>query len=139
MRQQNLATRSPDENNGRTEKWGRTRQHRLHPVYLSNNGRGYATRGDIHLNVKPGYLDDYADFLVEVLEHFQQQGQPFDYLSPVNEPQWNWDEPGWINYSWFSGRSNSALAPSTLPVRIPCWNQRARCWDVPCVNESGTT
>jgi O-glycosyl hydrolase len=64
------------------------------PVHLSKNGKGYATRGDIHLNVKPGYLDDYADYLVEIMDHFAKEGLPFDYLSPVNEPQWNWDGPG---------------------------------------------
>ena len=31
---------------------------------------------------------------MEVVDHFQKQGLPFDYLSPVNEPQWNWDGPG---------------------------------------------
>jgi O-glycosyl hydrolase len=64
------------------------------PVFLSKNGKGYANRGDIHLNVKPGCLDDYADYLVEIADHFAEEGVPFDYLSPVNEPQWNWDGPG---------------------------------------------
>jgi O-glycosyl hydrolase len=64
------------------------------PVHLSNNGKGYATKGDTHFNIKPGKMDDYADFLVDVIEHFNQEGIFFDYLSPVNEPQWNWDGPG---------------------------------------------
>ena len=64
------------------------------PVHMSNNGKGYATKGDVHLNVKPGYLDDYARYIVDVIEHFKKQGIVFDYLSPVNEPQWNWDGPG---------------------------------------------
>ena len=64
------------------------------PVHLSKNGKGYATKGDIHLNVKPGCLDDYAEYLLEVMDHFSQHGMAFDYLSPVNEPQWNWDGPG---------------------------------------------
>lgn len=61
------------------------------PVHMSNNGLGYATKGDTHINVKPGYLDDYAKFLVDVVEHFNQEGIFFDYLSPINEPQWKWD------------------------------------------------
>lgn len=61
------------------------------PIHLSNNGLGYATKGDTHINVKPGYLDDYAKFLVDVVEHFNREGIFFDYLSPINEPQWNWD------------------------------------------------
>jgi len=64
------------------------------PVHYSNNGKGYATIGDKHFNVKPGYMDDYAKYLVEVVEHFNQEGIFFDYLSPVNEPQWDWDGTG---------------------------------------------
>lgn len=61
------------------------------PVYLSNNGKGFATKGDIRFNVKPGYMGDYAKYLVDVVDHFNKEGLFFDYLSPVNEPQWNWD------------------------------------------------
>jgi len=64
------------------------------PVHLTSNGRGYAPKGSPHLNLAPGKMDAYASFLVEVVEHFQQVGLPFDYLSPVNEPQWNWDDAG---------------------------------------------
>lgn len=64
------------------------------PVHLSNNGKGYATKGDIHLNVKPGRMDDYAKYMVDVMDHFSRNGIPFHYLSPINEPQWNWDGSG---------------------------------------------
>jgi len=64
------------------------------PVNLARNGKGYASKGLPYLNVKPGKLDAYANFLVDVLDHFQKEGLPFDYLSPFNEPQWEWDGPG---------------------------------------------
>jgi O-glycosyl hydrolase len=64
------------------------------PVHLTRNGKGYAPKGHECLNLEPGRLDDYAKFLVDVMEHFKQQGLPFDYLSPINEPQWAWDGPG---------------------------------------------
>jgi O-glycosyl hydrolase len=64
------------------------------PVYLTQNGRGYAAKGPPHLNIKPGKLDKYAVFLTDVLEHFDKEGVHFDYLSPFNEPQWAWDDPG---------------------------------------------
>lgn len=64
------------------------------PVHLSRNGKGYAAKGYVCLNVAPGKLDDYARFLADVVEHFQRAGVPFDYLSPFNEPQWNWDSAG---------------------------------------------
>lgn len=63
------------------------------PVHLSNNAKGYATKGNIHMNIKPGQMGDYANFLADVVEHFNQHAIFFDYLSPVNEPQWNWDDP----------------------------------------------
>ena len=64
------------------------------PVTLSNNGKGYAAKGDTHINLKPGRMKDYATFLVDVVDHFKKQGIFFDYLSPFNEPQWNWDDSG---------------------------------------------
>jgi O-glycosyl hydrolase len=64
------------------------------PVHLSRNGKGYAPKGHSCLNIQPGKLDDYAAFLVDVIEHFENEGLHFDYLSPFNEPQWNWDSPG---------------------------------------------
>ena len=64
------------------------------PVHLSQNGKGYAFKGPPHFNVKPGKLDAYATFLADVLEHFEKERLPFDYLSPFNEPQWAWDDAG---------------------------------------------
>ena len=60
------------------------------PVHYTANGRGFAPEGVIHLNLKPGYMDDYAVYMAEVMEHFNDEGIFFDYLSPINEPQWNW-------------------------------------------------
>jgi O-glycosyl hydrolase len=64
------------------------------PVHLTRNGKGYAPKGLPYLNIKPGKLDTYANFQVDILEHFAKEGLPFDYLSPFNEPQWAWDSPG---------------------------------------------
>ncbi|MEA3461373.1 MAG: glycoside hydrolase, partial [Bacteroidota bacterium] len=61
------------------------------PVYFTANGKGFAPREVIHLNLKPGYTDDYARYMAEVMDHFNMEGISFDYLSPVNEPQWDWD------------------------------------------------
>ena len=63
------------------------------PVHISKNGLGYAKKGDPHFNVKPGQMGNYAKFLVDVVEYFNNDGVYFDYLSPVNEPQWDWDNP----------------------------------------------
>ncbi len=64
------------------------------PVHYSRNGKGYAEKGVVRFNLKPGKMDGYAVFLVDVIQHFEKEGIHFDYLSPFNEPQWNWDGPG---------------------------------------------
>ncbi len=63
------------------------------PVYFTRNGKGYATKGDIRFNLKEGYEEKFADFLTEVIKYFKEKEKiHFDYISPVNEPQWDWDE-----------------------------------------------
>lgn len=64
------------------------------PVHLTRNGKGYGIHGFPDLNIKPGKLPAFGRFLVDVVEHFERAGLPFDYLSPINEPQWAWDKPG---------------------------------------------
>ncbi len=54
------------------------------PYFLSENGLAKAS-GGIHLNLQPDKYTKYARFLVEVCNHLK-----FDYLSPINEPQWDW-------------------------------------------------
>ena len=54
------------------------------PVQMTRNGKAFSPGGK-SMNLKPGALDAFADFLVKVADHFN-----FDYLSPINEPQWDW-------------------------------------------------
>ena len=44
------------------------------PVHLTRNGKGYAPKGLPYLNIKPGKLDAYANFQLDVLEHFRRKG-----------------------------------------------------------------
>ncbi len=64
------------------------------PVHLSANGMGYASKGQININLKPGGMALYSKFLADVVVHFENEGVFFDYLSPVNEPQWDWNDGG---------------------------------------------
>ena len=55
------------------------------PVWMTKNHRAFNTTGTTSFNIADGRMGDYADFLAQVTAHFG-----FDYISPVNEPQWEW-------------------------------------------------
>jgi len=61
------------------------------PVQFTKNNKAYGL-GNSHLNLAGTKKNAFADFLVDVLKHFELSGTPFNYLSPFNEPQWNWGE-----------------------------------------------
>lgn len=64
------------------------------PVHMSKNGLGYANKGDTGFNLVPQRYGDYANYLTDIIDHFQKEEEiNFKYVSPFNEPQWKWDEP----------------------------------------------
>ena len=63
------------------------------PVQFNKNGLGYKTDKDYVANLKPEKYGEYAAFLANVLKHFDEEGLHFNYISPVNEPQWDWYHP----------------------------------------------
>lgn len=79
------------------------------PVYFTKNGKAYSP-GGWKYNIQDGYMDKYADFLVEVAEHFNNSGLNFDYLSPFNEPQWDWEAKSGIAGQEGSPISNGETA-----------------------------
>ncbi|WP_345169407.1 glycoside hydrolase [Algibacter aquimarinus] len=63
------------------------------PVHWTKNGKGY--NSDLisgKLNIQDDKYDDYATFMFEVIKHFDSTGISFNYLSPINEPQWEWEK-----------------------------------------------
>ena len=75
------------------------------PVYYTYNGKGYSDRG-AYSNLKPENYGKFADYLATVAQYFQQKGYNVPYISPLNEPQYNWsgrDQEG-------SGWQNSEIA-----------------------------
>lgn len=76
------------------------------PVSMTTNGKAYGT-GSAQFNLSTSRFPNYADFLVQVCKHFQANGTPFDYVSPVNEPQWNW---GASNNQEGTAASNTDIA-----------------------------
>ncbi|WP_343670315.1 glycoside hydrolase [Chitinophaga sp.] len=63
------------------------------PVWMNQNGLGYKTEKDHRSNLRVDRYDAYASFLANVYQHFDKEGLHFDYISPVNEPQWDWSHP----------------------------------------------
>lgn len=60
------------------------------PVQMTINGKAFSPQKN-SMNIKPGLLNNYADFLVDCIDNLQRnEGVTFDYLSPINEPQWDW-------------------------------------------------
>lgn len=60
------------------------------PVQFTKNGLGFKTEKNYEANLREDKYKDYADFLATVIEHFDKEGLHFNYVSPVNEPQWDW-------------------------------------------------
>lgn len=62
------------------------------PRDMTRNGHTYCTDGLGSTNLQDGCYDEYARYLADVLKHFRDSvGIDFNYISPVNEPQWEWN------------------------------------------------
>ncbi len=66
------------------------------PVQMAKNGLAFGDGGAElgKLNLKADKYDDLADFLTEVAKNYTQAGIPIQYISPFNEPQWDWTAKG---------------------------------------------
>jgi len=63
------------------------------PGRMTRNGYTNCTDGLGSTNLKSGFKDQYATYLVDILKHFRDEWDiTFDYISPVNEPQWEWND-----------------------------------------------
>lgn len=63
------------------------------PIIFSRNGKAYSSSPDSY-NLLPDQYGKHVGFMVDVLTHFnQEEGIEFDYISPFNEPQWDWMDP----------------------------------------------
>lgn len=71
------------------------------PVQYTKNGKGYSDSGAVS-NLKDDCYDDFAAYMADVAQHYTDDGNyPVTHISPVNEPQYNWDSgqegSGWTN------------------------------------------
>lgn len=55
---------------------------------------GLTTGGkDGQSNLKPEMYGEFSQYLVDVVRHLREdEGIPVDWISPINEPQWNWSD-----------------------------------------------
>ncbi len=60
--------------------------------HFSMTDTGYASGGfeAYHSNLPQENYQAYADYLLDITEHFIDEGIPVKYLSPINEPQVRW-------------------------------------------------
>lgn len=68
-------------------------------VQYTLNGKGWAPSNNA-VNIKPDCYDKYADYLAEVASFYLKKGWHISYISPINEPQVNWDSPRQEGSPW---------------------------------------
>ena len=64
------------------------------PVSLTKNNKAWSDGGS-SVNLKSENFDDFSGFLAGVISKLKEADNiDFKYLSPINEPQWDWNEKG---------------------------------------------
>jgi O-glycosyl hydrolase len=61
------------------------------PERLTINGMAQVSAGETR-NILPEQYPAFARYVLDVAEHFVNEGIPVRFVSPVNEPQWDWHE-----------------------------------------------
>ena len=57
---------------------------------LTKNSWAHLTPGGEKSNIDPENYAEWAVYACDVTEYFLSQGVPVKFLSPINEPQWDW-------------------------------------------------
>lgn len=82
------------------------------PVHFTRNGKAWSEDG-VSANLAEDRYEAYAHFLAEVAQGvLDQTGVSFDYISPFNEPQWEWKCCGQEGSPW----NNAELAAATRVI-----------------------
>lgn len=58
-------------------------------VQFSKNELGFRPEKNFEAKLKEDKYGAYVDFLTNVLKHIDKKSLHFNYISPVNEPQWD--------------------------------------------------
>ncbi|SDD47682.1 O-Glycosyl hydrolase [Dyadobacter soli] len=94
------------------------------PVQFTTNGKGYATNGQPNLPAQQ--FDKFAGYLADVIDGVRKKtGITFQYVSPVNEPQWDWSDGGQEGTPYFNNQIatitrslSAALLKKSLATKI---------------------
>ena len=57
---------------------------------LTKNGMAHLTPGGEKSNIAKENYAAFAKYACDVAEHFIEEGIPVKFISPINEPQWDW-------------------------------------------------
>ncbi len=62
------------------------------PINMTKNGRAYCDSSSGTTNLRTDKINEFAAFLSTIMQHFaDDEGIVFEYLSPFNEPNWDWN------------------------------------------------
>lgn len=64
------------------------------PVYFTKHGYAFNQENGWDYILASDKYDNFASFTADVVEHFDKEGIHFDYISPINEPQYQWGPGG---------------------------------------------
>ena len=62
------------------------------PIYYTKSGKANTNGQTLTCNLKSTYFDEFAEFLATTAQHFADEGYNITYISPVNEPQYDWKD-----------------------------------------------
>lgn len=71
-------------------------------VQYSINGKGFSP-SDCRANIREECYDSYAGYLADVTAHLMDKGYQIPYISPINEPQVEWNTPSQEGTPWRNG------------------------------------
>lgn len=96
-------------------------------VQYTKNGKAFnSSLLNTNANLKSDCYDDFAGYMATVAKHFVDMGYPIRYISPVNEPQYDWTSSSnqegspWQNdeIALLVRQLNSALDSRSLATQI---------------------
>ena len=62
------------------------------PIYYTKSGKANTNGQTLTCNLKSTLFDEFAEFLATTAQHFSDEGYNITYISPVNEPQYDWKD-----------------------------------------------